>query len=493
MLSRYIKRSMSRLALHLVDTASRAERGGAGVTPFRGLCKHAWRYEKTRRERIQLAVRSSSSSSSPSSSRGKQLYRCSECGETTLQWSGQCMACKAWGTLEKTSENMLSPGGSHGGARALAMFQASKARHDYDHPSHSKDKFRRSNWISSDSEVPQKLSDVSQRGFRQQWRINLPGESGQELNRVLGGGVVPGSLVLVGGEPGVGKSTFLLQLSNMMSISSTLSPSTDTSLETAGNSPVLYVSGEESSEQIGSRAERLGVGSNSNVYLYSATRLELILEAIVRLQPSAVIIDSIQTIYLDDINSSAGSVVQVRECASALLQVAKRERVPIFLVGHVTKTGDIAGPRVLEHIVDVVLYIEGGRQQGMRLLRCVKNRYGATDEVGVFAMEEQGLRAVPNPSAFFLSSRESSIAVSSAVSVVLEGTRPLAIEVQALCTPASQGNTSGPPLRVPTGIRKERLWLILAVLAKHSGVRTYGVDVHINITGGINDILFSAS
>lgn len=474
---------MSSLALHLVPTATRAEKG-THVTTFLGLQishgRRVWYLEKAK-ERALFPVRASSSSSSASASRGKQVYRCSECGETTLQWSGQCMACKAWGTLEKSVDVTISPspGTSHGSARAVAMFQASKAKHgnDYGDMHQNKDKVRRSDWIASQSEVPQKLSDVSQRGFNQQWRIRLPGENGLELNRVLGGGVVPGSLVLVGGEPGVGKSTLLLQLSNMMSAGA------EEAEEVVNEFSVLYVSGEESSEQIGSRAARLGIGSNSNVFLYSATRLSLILEAIIRLQPKGIIIDSIQTIYLDDINSSAGSVVQVRECASALLQVAKRERIPIFLVGHVTKTGDIAGPRVLEHIVDVVLYIEGGRQQGMRLLRCVKNRYGATDEVGVFAMEERGLRAVPNPSAFFLSSRETSLSVSSAVSVVLEGTRPLAIEVQALCTPGAQGN-SGPPLRVPTGIRKERLWLILAVLAKHTGVRTYGVDVHINITGG---------
>jgi DNA repair protein RadA/Sms len=210
---------------------------------------------------------------------------------------------------------------------------------------------------------------------------------------------------------------------------------------------------------------------------------------VLRLNPSALVVDSIQTVYLDDLPSSAGSVVQVRECASALLQVAKRQRIPVFLVGHVTKSGDLAGPRVLEHIVDVVVYMEGARQQGVRLVRCVKNRYGATDEVGVFSMEEGGLAAVANPSALFLRGRGGrgggggAAAVSSAVTVVMEGSRPLLMEVQALCSP-TQPASAAPPLRAPTGVRKERLWLILAVLGKHTPMRPYTVDVHLNVTGG---------
>lgn len=222
------------------------------------------------------------------------------------------------------------------------------------------------------------------------------------------------------------------------------------------------------------------------MFLCSATRLELILDAILRLRPRALIVDSIQTVYLGDLPSAAGSVVQVRECAAALLQVAKRERIPVFLVGHVTKSGDIAGPRVLEHVVDVVLYIEGGRQHAVRTVRCEKNRYGATDEVGVFAMEERGLRAVPNPSAVFLSGRDNpAVAVSSAVTVVMEGSRPLLMEVQALCSPIFPPSTA-PPLRSPTGIRKERLYLLLAVLRKHTRLQSHTVDVHLNVTGGMN-------
>lgn len=407
------------------------------------------------------------------------------------------MSCKSWSSLEKVTIAVSAEGaGGGGGARAVARFSAGRAASDTidgDDAIIPPSSFpRRGGWLTQDVEAPQRLSDVSRRSFRQRWRLSLPGEDGVELGRVFGGGIVPGSLVLVGGEPGVGKSTLLLQVAHMLTHVNPEETKNDgnhhhTSEESESERrPVLYVSGEESTEQIGSRAERMGVGTNSDVYLYSATRLELILEAVLRLRPRALVVDSIQTVYLDDLPSSAGSVVQVRECASALLQVAKRERIPVFLVGHVTKSGDIAGPRVLEHVVDVVVYMEGGRQQSVRLVRCVKNRYGATDEVGVFAMEEGGLRAVANPSAFFLSTspRNSGPSVSSAVTVVMEGTRPLVMEVQALCShvPPGSGN---PPLRVPMGVKKERLYLILAVLGKHTSLRPYGVDVHINVTGGL--------
>lgn len=254
--------------------------------------------------------------------------------------------------------------------------------------------------------------------------------------------------------------------------------------EVQGSQAVLYVSGEESVEQIGSRAERMGVAGNAGVFVYSATRLDGILDEIIRLQPAAVIVDSIQTVYLDEVSSSAGSVTQVRECATALLQVAKRERIPVFLVGHVTKSGDLAGPRVLEHIVDTVVYMEGGRQQPVRLVRCMKNRYGSTDEVGVFEMHDDGMQVVPNPSALFLSDRDLAPNVSSAVAVVLEGTRPLLMEVQALCSPVPQGSPT-PPSRFPSGVNRQRLALLLAVLGKHTEMRPYSVDVHLNVTGGL--------
>jgi DNA repair protein RadA/Sms len=414
--------------------------------------------------RVVLAASSSSQKA------GKQVYKCSECGETTLQWSGQCMSCKNWSTLEKvlvSGSSDQGSGGGGGGARAAARFSQQQGT---DPAQRS-----RSSWVV-DSEVPRRVSEISQTSKKfsdQDYRLQLPGANGEEFARVLGGGIVPGSLILVGGEPGVGKSTLLLQVADMLSS------------RNLGDSTVLYVSGEESVQQICSRASRMGMETRDDVYLYSSTKLEVILDALARINPSALIVDSIQTVYLDDLPSSAGSVVQVRECASALLQVAKRTGIPVFLVGHVTKSGDIAGPRVLEHIVDVVIYMEGGRQQAMRLVRCVKNRYGPTDEVGVFSMEHEGMTAVANPSAFFLSSQLDSPSVCSAVTVIMEGTRPLMMEVQALCSRSHAGNNA-PPMRVPSGVKKERLWLILAVLSKYTRIKPFGIDIHVNVTGGLN-------
>jgi len=372
--------------------------------------------------------------------------------------------------LEKVSVSVSTDqgsGGGGGGARAAARFSQQQGM----------DPVRRSRsaWVV-DSEAPRRVSDISQINKSladQDYRLQLPGPNGMEFARVLGGGIVPGSLILVGGEPGVGKSTLLLQVADMLSS------------RNAGDSTVLYVSGEESVQQICSRASRMGMEKSDDVYLYSSTKLDVILDALARLNPAALIVDSIQTVYLDDLPSSAGSVVQVRECASALLQVAKKTGIPVFLVGHVTKSGDIAGPRVLEHIVDVVIYMEGGRQQSMRLVRCVKNRYGPTDEVGVFSMEQEGMTAVANPSSFFLSSQLDSPSVCSAVTVIMEGTRPLMMEVQALCSRSHAGNNA-PPMRVPSGVKKERLWLILAVLSKYTRIKPFGVDIHVNVTGGLN-------
>ena len=417
-------------------------------------------YSRLHTSRLMVVASASSQKS------GKQVYKCSECGETTLQWSGQCMSCKNWSTLEKVSiASDQGSGGGGGGARAAARF------------SQQQDPVQRSrsSWVV-DSEVPRRVSDISKTTKSvsdKDYRLQLPGPNGEEFARVLGGGIVPGSLILIGGEPGVGKSTLLLQVADMLSS------------RNLDDSKVLYVSGEESVHQICSRASRMGMEASDDVYLYSSTKLEVILDALARLNPSALIVDSIQTVYLDDLPSSAGSVVQVRECASALLQVAKRTGIPVFLVGHVTKSGDIAGPRVLEHIVDVVVYMEGGRQQAMRLVRCVKNRYGPTDEVGVFSMEHEGMTAVANPSAFFLSSQLDSPSVCSAVTVIMEGTRPLMMEVQALCSRSHAGNNA-PPMRVPSGVKKERLWLILAVLSKYTRIKPFGVDIHVNVTGGLN-------
>ena len=429
--------------------------------------------------RRNLQSQQTRAASSSRSAANKQMYKCSECGETTLQWSGQCMSCKKWNTLEKVAvyDRGHQEGGG-GGARAAARFSQQRSSggklfQDNDGDVDSGRRMERRSWVV-DSDSPQRLSDISSRSrSSSSFRLKLDGPQGEEFGRVLGGGIVPGSLILVGGEPGVGKSTLLLQVADMLS------------MNVARDGPVLYVSGEESVDQIGSRASRMGMDSRDNVFLYSSTRLDVILDEVLRLNPSALIIDSIQTVYLDDLPSSAGSVVQVRECASALLQIAKRTSIPVFLVGHVTKSGDIAGPRVLEHIVDVVVYMEGGRQQSLRLVRCVKNRYGPTDEVGVFSMEHEGMVAVSNPSAFFLSSQLDSPSVCSAVTVVMEGTRPLMMEVQALCS-RSHAGTNAPPMRVPSGVKKERLWLILAVLSKYTRIKPFGVDIHVNVTGGLN-------
>lgn len=450
---------------------------------------------------------------SSGSRHGSVVYRCSSCGETAMQWSGQCMSCKEWSTLEKVAVSAGSLEGGGGGARAAARFSSSstsltsstssavsKMSKLSQGPGSSAGTVARGvglgvegggrrsgSWVvDSDGAGPRSVRDIAGGAGPglTNYRIELSGENGAEFSRVLGGGVVPGSLVLVGGEPGVGKSTLLLQVADMLS--STSGGAVEASnVGTRITDPILYVSGEESVEQIGSRAARMNMEKNESLFLYSSTRLDVILDAVLQLNPAALIVDSIQTVYLDDLPSSAGSVVQVRECASALLQVAKRTGIPVFLVGHVTKSGDIAGPRVLEHIVDVVLYMEGGRQQQMRLVRCVKNRYGPTDEVGVFSMEEEGMCAVSNPSAFFLSSQLDQPSVCSAVTVVMEGTRPLMVEVQALCS-RSHAGSNAPPMRVPSGVKKERLWLILAVLSKYTRIKPFGVDIHVNVTGGLN-------
>jgi DNA repair protein RadA/Sms len=285
-----------------------------------------------------------------------------------------------------------------------------------------------------------------------------------EFDRVLGGGLVPGSLVLIGGDPGIGKSTLLLQAS--------------AAVAAAGGS-VFYVSGEESAQQIKLRAERLGVPGDS-LYILTETNVDSIAAQIEQHRPQLVVVDSIQTIYLDQLESAAGSVSQVRESAARLMQVAKGQGIPIFLIGHVTKTGIIAGPRVLEHIVDTVLYLEGDRFHTYRLLRCVKNRFGATNEVGVFEMQDTGLVEVTNPSQVFLAERLPN-ASGSAIAVTLEGTRPLLVEIQALSSTTSFGN----PRRTANGFDLNRLWLLVAVLSKRVGVRLADQDIFVNVVGGL--------
>jgi DNA repair protein RadA/Sms len=296
----------------------------------------------------------------------------------------------------------------------------------------------------------------------------------EEFARVLGGGVVPGSVILVGGDPGIGKSTLLLQLA----------------LEMSRQSPVLYVSGEESERQIKMRAVRLLRQSGADdqttpempqdLYLVTETNLDAILEHISDVSPRLLILDSIQTSYLPELESSAGSVSQVRESASRLRELAKSSGLSVFLVGHVTKEGAIAGPRVLEHIVDTVLYLEGDRFQAYRLLRSVKNRFGATSEVGVFEMGERGMVEVPNPSEAFLAERLIN-AAGSAIAVTMEGTRPLLVEIQGLTSPTSFGN----PRRTPNGVDFNRLLLTVAVLTRRVGLRLGDQDVFVNVVGGI--------
>jgi DNA repair protein RadA/Sms len=306
--------------------------------------------------------------------------------------------------------------------------------------------------------APRRLSEVDADELR---RIDVPLV---EFSRVLGGGIVPGSLVLVGGDPGIGKSTLLLQVSALLA-------------QNGGR--VLYVSGEESAQQIKMRARRLALVPD-DLYVLTETNLHNVIGHMNQLQPTAAVIDSIQTVYLDDLTSAAGSVSQVRECAAMLMRVAKGNGVPIFLVGHVTKAGAIAGPRVLEHIVDTVLYLEGDRFHSYRLLRSVKNRFGATSEVGVFEMKNEGLVEVTNPSAAFLEERLPN-AAGSAIAVTMEGTRPILVEVQAL----SSTTSFGLPRRTPNGVDLNRLLLLVAVLSKRVGIRLSDQDVFVNIVGGL--------
>jgi DNA repair protein RadA/Sms len=324
--------------------------------------------------------------------------------------------------------------------------------------------------LSVSSSTPRRLSDID---ALQEDRLLLPiGEFG----RVLGGGIVPGSIILIGGDPGIGKSTLLLQVA----------------LEMAQQGVVLYVSGEESERQIRMRAQRLLENSQNGektsektapqtLYLVTETQLPQILEHVAALQPRLLIVDSIQTTYLPDLESTAGSVSQVRECAARLRELAKTSGISVFLIGHVTKEGTIAGPRVLEHIVDTVLYLEGDRFQSYRLLRSVKNRFGATSEVGVFEMGERGLIEVPNPSQAFLAERVVN-APGSAIAVTMEGTRPLLVEIQGLTSPTPFGN----PRRTANGVDINRLLLICAVLTRRLGLRLGEQDVFVNVIGGLS-------
>ncbi len=359
------------------------------------------------------------------------VFFCQSCGYESAKWMGQCPGCREWNTM--VEEQVVTGAGK----------TAPKARGSV---------------VSPEKSRPTALSEVS---LREEDRITT---RIAELDRVLGGGIVEGSLTLVGGDPGIGKSTLLLQVCRNL----------------AGDGrEVLYVSGEESMRQIKIRANRIG-DFNEHLKLLCETGLESIGEAIRRSRPNVVIIDSIQTVYHEEITSAPGSVSQVREATSAFLQLAKGLNVSIFLVGHVTKEGTVAGPRVLEHMVDTVLYFEGDRHASYRILRGVKNRFGSTNEIGVFEMRADGLREVPNPSEFMLSGRPRD-ASGSVVVCSMEGTRPILVEIQALVCPSNFGI----PRRQTTGTDFNRVNLLMAVLEKRLGIQLGSCDAYVNIAGGI--------
>ena len=363
--------------------------------------------------------------------KAKTLYVCTECGNDTPRWQGQCPACHAWNTLV---EEKVQPA-----ARARGAAASTRA-------------------AGSGASVPVRLREV-EGGEGQRWSTGL-----DEFDFVLGGGVVPGSVVLVGGEPGIGKSTILLQVAAR--------------LEAAGRG-TLYVSGEESPLQVKLRAQRLGAPAGE-VTTLAETDLDAILQHATARQPSVLLVDSIQTVYTPELEGAPGNVGQVRECAARLQRYAKESGTAVFLVGHVTKGGGIAGPKTLEHIVDTVLYFEGAGGLDHRVLRATKNRFGGVDEIGVFRMTAAGLIPVQNPSELFLGERAQH-ASGSAVVPTMEGTRPLLVEVQALATKAPYGA----PQRVSTGFDHKRLALLLAVLEKRAGLAFGQLDVFLNVVGGI--------
>ncbi|MEP0807120.1 MAG: DNA repair protein RadA [Chloroflexota bacterium] len=357
-------------------------------------------------------------------------YVCQQCGRVAASYMGKCPQC---GSFNSMVEEVV---------------------HD-----ESAQKTKTVRGLTGRS-VPRPISDVSADA---EDRIHLPIG---EFARVLGGGIVPGSIVLVGGDPGIGKSTLMLQMA----------------MEMANRERVLYVSGEESERQIKMRAVRLNGKRDlpTNLLLVTETNLEVILNHINETKPDLLIIDSIQTVYLSELDSSAGSVSQVRECSSQLRELAKTSGISVFIIGHVTKEGAIAGPRVLEHIVDTVLYLEGDRFQAYRLLRSVKNRFGATSEVGVFEMREGGLIEVPNPSEAFLAERMVNAAGSS-IAVTMEGTRPILVEIQGLTSPTQFGNAR----RTANGVDFNRLLLIAAVLTRRAGFKLAEQDIFVNVVGGL--------
>ncbi len=362
-------------------------------------------------------------------------YICQQCGYESTKYLGRCPDCSAWNSLVETAEQVSTPARSSGGGRHAAS--------------------------SFSGIYPQPLPLPEVRAIAHHRLSTGIGE----MDRVLGGGLVPGSVVLVGGEPGIGKSTLLLQAAGNIA-------------EAAGM--LLYVTAEESAEQVKIRAERLGI-SSANLHLYPESDLDTIAEAINGLKPALVIVDSIQTIASEQLSSVPGSISQVRDGANRLHRIAKNLHVPIFIIGHVTKEGSVAGPRALEHIVDAVLYLEGERFHTYRLLRGAKNRFGATHEVGVFEMQGEGMVEIPNPSAMFLNERGPR-STGTAVVVSMEGTRPLLVEVQALTSTTAFGT----PRVTTNGVDHNRLVMLLAVLTKRVGLLLYNHDVYVNVVGGFS-------
>jgi DNA repair protein RadA/Sms len=408
--------------------------------------------------------------------KSKSVYICNDCGAESGQWFGKCPAC---GTFNSLEENITAP----------SSVNINRGGWQTGNRSHSKSPSKG----PAQPRASVKFSEISN-------NVQMRFASGYvELDRVLGGGIVPGSLVLIGGDPGIGKSTLLLQVANQL----------------AQNHRILYVCAEESGQQVKLRASRLGVGvppveivksngsakktpksangngeglpieiappiSDPNLYVLPETDLEEVLRELESLKPQVAVIDSIQTLYFAALTSAPGSVAQVRECTSALMQVAKRENITLLIVGHVTKEGAIAGPRVLEHLVDTVLYFEGDRFASHRLLRSVKNRFGATHEIGIFEMVDNGLQEVLNPSELFLGSRDET-SPGTATVVACEGTRPIVVELQALVSPASYGA----PRRAATGVDYNRLQQILAVLEKRVGIPLSKLDAYVASAGGL--------
>jgi len=360
--------------------------------------------------------------------KSRTIYVCQTCGAQTPKWMGRCPECENWNTLVEEQEVSAS-------ASSIEKLKTGQ------------------------QSAPIPITEIeSVQDFR------FP-SSIQEIDRVLGGGIVPGSVVLLGGDPGIGKSTILLQMVGGLS---------------QAGFKVLYVSGEESARQTRLRGDRLHV-AHPNLFILTETCLENILQHVEALQPSVLIIDSIQTMYTSELTSSQGSVSQVREVSAQLMLFSKRSNVATFIVGHVTKAGAIAGPKVLEHIVDTVLYFEGERQHIYRILRSVKNRFGSTNEIGVFEMKTQGLEEVTNPSALFLSERPEGQVAGSAVTCSMEGSRPILIELQALVTPSNLGT----PRRMAKGVDSNRISLLIAVLEKIVGLYIQTQDVFINVVSGV--------